>query len=92
MTIQGPLQGGFLAFLPSLLLKMARVFDPSHSWQKEFWRKRNLFRFNQGSNTQPHNYQTNAQPINQFIFYDNSYTSKIILSRTMVKHITKIIK
>jgi len=28
-----------------------------------------------------------VQPINQFMFRDNSYTFRIILLRTMVKHI-----
>jgi len=37
------------------------------------------------------NYQVNAQSTNPFMFRDNSYTYMIILSRSMVKHICKII-
>jgi len=33
----------------------------------------------------------NAQPFDQFMFHDNSYTSRIVLSHTMVKHICKTI-
>jgi len=65
-----------------LLLKAARVSDSFHSCQKGVGQKENP----------KCNYQTNTQPFKQFIFRDNSYTSRIILSRLMVKHIIKIIK
>jgi len=74
------------------MLPMLRFSDHSHSWPKRVFGKKNLFRISQGSNTQPHNYQTNAQPTNQFMFHDNTYTSKIIKSHLMVQHIIKIIK
>jgi len=41
---------------------------------------------------QPHNYQANAQPFNQLMFHDNSYSSKIILSWPKVQHNIKIIR
>jgi len=59
---------------------------------KRSWEKRNLFCLSQGSNTQPHNYQTNIQPFKQLMFHDISCTSRIILSRPIAKHIIKIIK
>jgi len=42
--------------------------------------KKDIFSVNQGSNTQPYNYQIHAQPTNQFMFHDNSYTSDQLLS------------
>jgi len=65
---------------------MARVSEPSHSRQKEFGPKKKLFSVNQGSNSHQYNYYANAQLIYQFMFHDNSYTSMIILSGSMVKH------
>jgi len=41
------------------------------------------------SNKQPYNCQVNTQPINQFMFHDNSYTCRIILSLIRIQHIIK---
>jgi len=74
----------FLALLA--VLKTTRVSGLSHSRQKEFWQKEGLVCDYQGSNLQPCKCQVNAQLFNQFMFRDNSYNSRIILSLIMVKH------
>jgi len=38
--------------------------------KRNWTKKRKLFDINKGSNSYPHNYQTNAQPSSQFMFLD----------------------
>jgi len=71
---------------------LARVSSTlSHSCQREFWQNESLVWDHQGSNPYHAYHQINAQPLNQFMFRDNSHNSIIMLSLNMIKHIVKII-
>jgi len=49
--------------------------------------KRNLFLLSQGLNPLSHDYNSSAQLFNQFMFRDNFYNSRSMLSLIMIKHI-----
>jgi len=75
-SFKGSLNNGFQpSYLPPNLLGFS---DSSHSYQKLILEKRKLFCLSQGFNTQPSNYQVNAQPFNQFMFRDNFYKFRVL--------------
>ena len=82
------IQDSLVVVFPAILAapQTARVSGPSHSCQKKFWQKESLIHVYQCSNTQPCKCQVNPQPFNQFMFHDNSYKSRIILSLITIKH------
>jgi len=56
---------------------------------KEVLAKENLVWIHQGSNPYPCQCQINAKSFNQFMFHDNSYSFKNIISRTTTNILLK---
>jgi len=59
---------------------------------REFWQKESLIWVYQDSNPSSCQCQVNAQPFNPFMFRDNSYKYRIILSLPTFNYIVKIMQ